>query len=181
MMNIRLRSLVLFGLLVTGIVACKKGKDGPPEEEQKPVAGSSPYISKILEFKQAPGQYTNDLIKTDILIGSAGNGLVSLGGYGGYIIFGFDHSVENANGVDLGIYGNPLIGQGFEFSEPGIVSVMKDENKNGLADDTWYELAGSEYSAATTVKNYTITYYRPANAKDDVRWTDNQGREGLIL
>ncbi|WP_316798417.1 PKD domain-containing protein [Pedobacter frigidisoli] len=162
------------------LISCKK-EVSEVKEEENPVVHSSPYINKIYEFKQAPGQFTNDLVKTDILIGSAGNGLVSLGAYGGFIVFGFDHPVENGSGADLGIYGNPLIASGMEFSEPGIVCVMKDENKNGLPDDTWYELAGSEYNASTTIKGYSITYHKPATLSDDIRWTDNQGKEGLVL
>ena len=38
-------------------------------------------------------------------------------------------------------------------SEPGIVLVSKDTNGNGLADDEWYELAGSEYNSPATTKN----------------------------
>lgn len=168
-----------FAMMV--MLACKK--DGKSPEE--PVLNQSPYVSKVFEFKPAPGQFTNeggaDAEKTKILIGNVGQGLVSLGAYGGYIIFGFDHPVTNASGVDLGIYGNPLTGVNAEFSEPGIVCVMQDVNKNGLPDDTWYELAGSDYHAATTIKNYKITYYKPAGLSDDIRWADNQGREGLVL
>lgn len=176
------KSIITLAILSAVLFSCKKEsaveKDGGGE---KAVATQSPYLNKIYEFKQAPGQFTNDLVKTDILIGSAGNGLVSLGAYGGFIVFGFDHSVTNAAGADLGIYGNPLIGVDMEFSEPGIVSVMQDVNKNGLPDDIWYELAGSEYNASTTLKNYKITYYKPAKITDDIRWTDNQGKEGLVL
>lgn len=174
--------LILIATAVVLLASCKKESAVEKESErEKPAVPQSPYLSKIYEFKQAPGQFTNDLVKTDILIGSAGNGLISLGGFGGYIIFGFDHSVTNAAGTDLGIYGNPLIGVDMEFSEPGIVCVMQDVNKNGLPDDVWYELAGSEYNAATTIKNYKITYYKPSKIIDDVRWTDNQGKEGLVL
>ena len=62
---------------------------------------------------------------------------VSLGGFGGYIVVGFDHSIDNSGDYDLGILGNSFSGS----SEPGIVWVMQDENGNGLPDDTWYELA----------------------------------------
>jgi len=168
-------------MLLSGILYSCKKETAAENEGEKPVTAQSPYLNKIYEFKQAPGQFTNDLIKTDILVGSGGNGLVSLGGYGGYIVFGFDHSIANTTGADLGIYGNPLIGVGMEFSEPGIVSVMQDVNKNGLPDDVWYELAGSEYNDPATIKNYKITYYKPAKLTDDVRWTDNQGKEGLVL
>jgi hypothetical protein len=172
------KPMVLLCLLA--IISCKKEKVVDKDKE-KEVHVPSPFVSKIYEFQQAPGQFTNDLVKTDILVGNAGNGLVSLGGFGGFIVFGFDHSVENIGGADLGIYGNPLIGEGRDFSEPGIVCVMKDENKNGLPDDIWYELAGSEYNASTTVRNYTITYYRPSAPSSDIFWKDNQGKEGFIL
>ena len=166
-------------LCLLAILSCKKEKVKKEDEIEAPA--SSAYVSKIYEFKQAPGQFTNDLVKTENLIGAAGNGLVSLGGYGGYIVFGFDHPIQNTTGADLGIYGNPLIGMGRDFSEPGIVCVMQDENKNGLPDDTWYELAGSEYGGSTTVKNYTITYYRPSTVNQDILWKDNLGKEGFIL
>lgn len=178
----KIKSIISLALLSAVLLSCKKenavDKDG---EGDKPTTNQSPYLNKIYDFKQAPGQFTNDLVKTDILIGSAGNGLVSLGGFGGYIVFGFDHSVTNTTGADLGIYGNPLIGVGMEFSEPGIVCVMQDQNKNGLPDDVWYELAGSEYNEQATIKNYKITYYKPTKLTDDIRWKDNQGKEGLVL
>ncbi len=36
---------------------------------------------------------------------------------------------------------------------------------DGLPDDEWYEIAGSEYGHAKTVKNYEITYYKPNENK----------------
>ncbi len=45
--------------------------------------------------------------------------------------------------------------------EPGIVEVSFDTNQNGLPDDEWYELAGSEYYKPETVKEYSITYRKP--------------------
>ena len=75
-----------------------------------------------------------------------GNGdYVSLGGFGGAIVVGFDHSIANDGdynfAVKNSVYSN--------YSEPGIVWVMQDENGNGLPDDTWYELKGSDYSTQT--------------------------------
>ena len=50
---------------------------------------------------------------------------LSLGAYGGYVVIGFDHSVENVPGeYDLILEGNAFAGS----SEPGIVWVMQDEN-----------------------------------------------------
>lgn len=156
---------------------------------------SAQYISKILEYKPAPGQFINkkpwgvpeNLSPTTSIVGRL-NGAMSLGAFGGYVIFKFDKSVENHKdnpyGIDFVIYGNPLTANGYErvtFSEPGIVWVMKDENNNGKADDTWYELAGSAYFFETTEKKYSVTYTNPqSEAAKDVPWTDNKGNSGAI-
>ena len=143
---------------------------------------SSKYISKIFEYAPAPGQHINQLTigspeQAQKLVGSITNS-VSLGGFGGYIIFGFDHSVVNQTGADLAVYGNPIAPPS-PFAEPGIVMVSQDKNGNGLADDEWFELAGSEYSKSTTIKNYEITYTNP-KAFVAVPWTDNQGNSGMV-
>lgn len=143
---------------------------------------SSKYISRVFEYLPAPGQHINQatlgsLEQAQKLIGGVSNSL-SLGGFGGYVIFGFDHSITNKESYDLGIYGNPQGGT-MPFAEPGIVMVSQDKNGNGLPDDEWYELAGSEYSKATTIKNYEITYTNP-KAFVDVPWTDNQGKSGVV-
>lgn len=154
-----------------------------------PVVGAQPnsskYISKVFEYLPAPGQHINmptigSLEQSQKLVGSAGasSSLVSLGGFGGYVIFGFDHSLNNKDGYDLGLYGNPQGGSA-PFAEPGIVMVSQDKNGNGLPDDEWYELAGSEHSKSTTIKNYEITYTNPKDFKD-VPWTDNQGKSGVL-
>lgn len=144
---------------------------------------SSKYISQVFEYAPAPGQFINEATlgspaQAQKLVGGITN-MVSLGGFGGYVVFGFDHSVKNQDGHDLAIYGNPA-GAPYHFSEPGIVMVSQDKNGNGLPDDEWYELAGSEYSKATTLKNYEITYTNP-KAFANVPWTDNQGNSGVLL
>ena len=154
-----------------------------PVPVNEPGANSSKYISKVFEYLPAPGQHINQASvgspeQAQKLVGGTSNS-VSLGGFGGYIIFGFDHSVKNQEGYDLGIYGNPSGGT-FPFSEPGIVMVSQDKNNNGLPDDEWYELAGSEYSKPTTIKNYEITYTNP-KASTNVTWTDNQGKSGEVI
>jgi hypothetical protein len=145
-------------------------------------ANSSKFISKIFEYLPAPGQHVNMATvgspeQAQKLVGGTTNS-VSLGGFGGYIIFGFDHSVKDQVGYDLAIYGNPT-GPSNASAEHGIVMVSQDKNGNGLADDEWYELAGSEYSKTTTIKNYEITYTNP-KAFVDVPWTDNQGGSGVV-
>ena len=154
--------------------------------------------NKVYEYTPAPGQFINEL-KTGGFDGTQttpeaaiayaerrmsevdrdGNpypNWVSLGGFGGYIVVGFDHSIDNSDSYDLGILGNSFSGS----SEPGIVWVMQDENGNGLPDDTWYELAGSETGKAETIRNYEVTYYRPSGASMPVQWIDNQGNSGEV-
>jgi hypothetical protein len=76
--------------------------------------------------------------------------------------------------------------------EPGIVMVSVDANGNGLADDEWYELACSDYCKETTIKNYSITYYKPDADKTPtadgmitdttyIRWTSSEGDEGYVM
>ena len=161
-------------------------------------AASKADWNKVYEYTPAPGQFINEL-KTGGFDGTQttpeaaiayaetrmgevdkqGNpypNWVSLGGFGGYIVVGFDHSIDNSGGYDIGILGNSFSGS----SEPGIVWVMQDENGNGLPDDTWYELAGSETGKTETITNYAVTYYRPSEPMQPVKWTDNQGNSGEI-
>ena len=161
-------------------------------------AGSSPDWNKVYEYTPAPGQFINEL-KTGGFDGSQTTqetaiayaearmraldksgrpspNWVSLGGFGGYIIVGFDHSIDNSGDYDLGILGNSFNGS----SEPGIVWVMQDENGNGLPDDTWFELAGSETGKSETIQNYAVTYYRPSGPGMPVQWADNMGKKGEI-
>lgn len=159
--------------------------------------GQSPYISRVFEFMPAPGQFVNIMPlyedgddseamrqKTENCIAGHNQEMISLGGWGGYVVFGFDHRIPNIQGdYDLKILGNafystsefPLYGS----SEPGIVMVSIDSNGNGLPDDEWYELAGSEYHSSDTRHGYSCTYTRPAT-NTDVPWTDNQGGSGKV-
>ncbi|GAA4206624.1 hypothetical protein GCM10022289_27870 [Pedobacter jeongneungensis] len=142
---------------------------------------STKFITTVFEYLPAPGQFINEslgsLAGAQKIIGDVSQtGLVSLGGFGGYIIFGFDHSVVNNTGADLAIYGNP-IGGTTPWAEPGIVMVSQDVNGNGKPDDEWYELAGSEYNNPLTIKNYEITYTNPKGFAN-VSWMDNQGNSG---
>ncbi len=62
-------------------------------------------------------------------------------------------------------------------SEPGIVWVMQDENGDGLPNDTWYELRGSEYGKAETWQDYAVTYHKPTGIQLPTPWTDNHGQK----
>ena len=101
---------------------------------------------------------------------------LSLGGWGGSVVAGFDHSISNGEGADFVIKGNTHEGS----SEPAIVWVMQDVNGNGQPDDVWYELRGSEYDAATSLRRYAVTYFRPVAERMSVAWSDNRGSEGRV-
>ena len=172
----------------------------------------SPYIAKVYEYCPAPGQFVNEmpryeegdtyesiLQKTEESISGTNDIMITLGGYGGYVTFGLDHTVMNIPGEkDFRIWGNCF----YELlqpdkkggsAEPGIVMVSYDRNCNGLPDDEWYELAGSEYNSPLTRHNYSITYHRPDpdrqivededNSLVDIyyiRWEDNSGKSGYM-
>lgn len=154
-------------------------------------ATSSNIWNKVYEYIPAPGQFIGEM-KTGGFTGQEttheqalayaeerlGKKIwVSLGGFGGYITVGFDHSIPNSGGdYDFTIQGNAFDGS----SEPGIIWVMQDINNNGLPDDEWYELKGSETGKPETIQDYEITYYRPAGKGMDVQWTDSRGKSGSI-
>jgi hypothetical protein len=140
---------------------------------------SAKYLSELIEYKPAPGRFLESFKEGDaegILGDPKDTQWVYLGGFGGYVSAGFDHTILNAEGRDFAVYSNVYEG----MSEPGIVMVSFDYNGNGKADDEWFELAGCEYDSDKTIHNYEITYTNPKGAKD-VSWTDNQGKSGVII
>lgn len=147
-------------------------------------SGSKTDWDKVYEFLAAPGQFVNENYTATTMEAAcsyaekqlAQNAYVSLGGFGGYVVIGFDHSIENDGGYNFQIIGNSFKGS----SEPGIVYVMQDENGDGLPNDTWYELKGSEYGKPETIQDYEVTYYKPRAAGMPVSWTDNQGKTGSV-
>ena len=172
----------------------------------------SPYISRVLEYRPAPGQFINEmpayeegdtyadmLQKAEDCISGTNDVMISLGGFGGYVTFSFDHTVINRPGEkDFRIWGNCFYeltdpGRKGGSAEPGIVMVSYDANCNGLPDDPWYELAGSDYRNPATRHGYSITYRRPDPSQtpvedetgflSDIRyisWTDSEGAAGYM-
>lgn len=174
------------------------------------------HLTKVFDFLPSYGQFTNDLPKYEAgdskerMIEKVENAIarekpsmISLGGYGGYVVFGFDHTIPNIPGKrDFRVNGNAFWaaanpnpeapGRGGSC-EPGIIMVAYDKNQNGIPDeDEWYEIAGSEHSNPKTIKNYEITFHRPDPNKIPVKdpsvgwatdleyiyWEDNQGNKG---
>ena len=147
------------------------------------VAGNSPYIAHVYDYLPAPGQFVNvypayqpGYTKADILaqletalVGKT-NATVSLGSYGGYIVFGFDHPVVNRHGYDVKIYGNAIQSEAVAnmpggSCEPGIIMVGLDMDDDGVPSegDKWYEIKGADYDRSQ--HGYEITYYKPDENK----------------
>lgn len=169
-------SILSFLLLILVCVGCNNNSSN--ELPEKP---TSKWVARILDYRPAPGGFINTTMgrpsAPESIVGKGG-GAVTLGGFGGYIIFSFDHRVRNIQGVDFVIHGNAFEGS----SEAAAVMVAVDVNKNGVADDPWYELRGDMYEAPSTVHGYTITYTQPIDTARavDVPWIDNQGGSGAI-
>ncbi len=134
------------------------------------------YLAHVYEYLPGMGQFVNELPKyeegddaetmcrkCEQAIANNAGGLVCLGGWGGYITFGFDHPVENKEGRDIQILANAYYMTGsteYGSSEHGIVLVSRDANNNGVPDDTWYELKGCLYDNPQTNHTYQKTYTR---------------------
>ncbi|MGN0187658.1 MAG: PKD domain-containing protein [Paludibacteraceae bacterium] len=151
----------------------------------------SPYIERVYEYCPAPGQFVNLLPAytagddatamaqkaTDCIAGTDNGTILSLGAWGGYIIFGFDHAIPNNAGADFKITGNAFVGN----AEPGIVMVASDNNRNGLPDDPWYEIQGSAHTHDDTQQQYAVTYRKHNQSNDSIEWQDNRGNRGFIV
>lgn len=133
-----------------------------------PNGGTTAAGVEVYAFLPAPGQFTNEGVTTggwgDIYDGNGNlkansSTGVSLGFFGGYVVYKFDNPVANAStnpyGADFIVYGNAFWGN----SEPGCVQVSQDGN-------TWYDIAGSRYYDGSTVKNYSLTYQNPNVSED---------------
>ena len=166
----------------------------PPEGTYRRgvTTGSQSLVNKVYEYMPAPGHQVNgytivgDFIHDGATMEEAcakalrhfqNQWSVSLGGQGGYLIAGFDHSVEvSRDDYDLVIRSNPFSYQ----SEPGIIWVSQDVNGDGLPNDPWYELAGSEYGTENETLEYAITYYKPTSPRSATGWRDCFGETGMV-
>ncbi len=170
-----------------------------------PSQKQTPYFAKVFDYNPAPGQFVNELPPYEEgdtykdMLGKVGDWLIgddtymiTLGGWGGSVTLGFDHTIVNVKGkCDFRVNGNafgsnkgrpdaPFGGS----CEPGIIMVAYDKNKNGQPDeDEWYEIKGSgnfssenepwysfsqEYGNDLNVyRNYEMTYYRPESEEND--------------
>lgn len=160
---------ILLGL-ISCLISCEKDNSKEKNEQKE----NSAYITDVFEYVYGVGQHTNMITEktSDNFIGNTPN-YVLLGGWGGYIIAGFDHNIQNKDGYDFAI-----ICKGSVCPEPAVIYVMEDTNNDGKPNDTWYQIKGSEYE--NSIHNYAVTYHY--NGKDkNITWTDNQGNEGELV
>lgn len=190
-------SVIVNGQYMASVkVTCVNATEAQRFRQASPT--SSSVSTKVFEWCPAPGQFIGET-QTGGMTGNettlsaanawaekrlAANSFVSLGGFGGYIIVGFDHSIPCRDGqYDFSVLGNAYFnsqsGTGGS-NEPGIVYVMQDVNGNGLPDDEWYELRGSDTGIDGTLQNYSVTYFRPSGSGMAVQWVDNLGLHGVI-
>ena len=178
----------------------------------KPTIQPSPYIAKVFDYMPAPGQFVNKLPEYEEgdthsdMVQKANEWLVgedawtiTLGGWGGYVVFGFDHTIVNVAGrrdfrSNGNAFGSAVSRPGAPFGgscEPGIIMVAYDKNKNGNPDDDeWYEIKGSASFSAESepwydialesgndtrvIRDYEMTYHRPVSEESEIEaQTDN--------
>ena len=139
---------------------------------------SSAYITQVFDYVYAPGQHASLAKKSDIsnFIGepTPDKSFLYLGGFGGYVVAGFDHNVTNGENFDFEIFA--LKGAS---PEPGIVYVMSDSNSNGLPDETWYELKGNQVS--NSKRHYWVRYYKAVSDTTNITWKDSEGIRGELI
>lgn len=126
-----------------------------------PPAAASPFATTWWFFEPAPGQFVNNAIfnypfTTLGAPDGAGteygnvNSVLSLGGFGGSVVLGFDHLVEddprNPFGLDAIVFGNATwIGGDPDrhWAECAVIEIALDANDDGLPNDPWYLIPGS--------------------------------------
>lgn len=129
-----------------------------------PVAMGGPFANQVTAYDPAPGQFVNNSAFNDptkALGPPSGGGtlspdnssVVSLGGFGGSITLGFDHTVGddagNPFGLDLIVFGNATWvadDPNRRWAECAQIEVSRDANTNGLADDAWFLIPGTHIS-----------------------------------
>lgn len=143
-------------------------------------AGESPFATTVVEYAPAPGNFVNmpEFDDPSAAVGPPQGGgtfapsngsIVTLGGFGGTLILGFDHRVKddprNAFGMDAIVYSNAhwqSSNPRRRFAECASIEISLDENANGQADDAWYLIPGSHI-------------VDPAEQFTEVTWDDDIG------
>ena len=166
-----IRVIIIVLIFCSFVASCKTN------DEPENLSGNSAYITRVFDYKYAPGQHAKLAKLSDTLnvIGkpTADKAWLYLGGFGGYVVCGFDHNVQNGDGADFEIYALKGVS-----SEPGIVYVMSDDNADGKPNETWYELKGNQFD--NSKRNYWVRYYKAKNDTSNVTWKDSEGARGEL-
>ncbi|MFT3902356.1 MAG: PKD-like domain-containing protein [Niabella sp.] len=130
-----------------------------------PFANGTQFLNTYNDYLTALSQY----IKTNPLID------LGLGWWGGYAVYGFDHTIVDVLGKsDIQLFVND-----YYPSYPSYF-VAYDKNKNGIPDDEWYEIKTSVYGTED-IKDYQVTLSLNTQNIDQKQviyeWKDNQGTE----
>lgn len=167
--NFRCFNTLSLIFLILNLTSCEKSKDE---------VISVIYLTEVFEYQYAPGQHAQIAKPTDAanIIGSplCSTGWLYLGGWGGYVIAGFEHNVINKEGYDFEIFALPGASP-----EPAIVYVMQDENSDGKPNDTWYELKGNQFE--NSKRNYWVRYYKAFSDSANITWKDCEGNTGELI
>ncbi len=192
--------------IITIASGCSNDSQDEPQPEPEPetqpetedYAQGSRCTVTVLDYSPAPGQFVNVIpeyeegdtweeINLKAAESLCNGDMITLGAWGGNVTLKLSEPIDNVEGNDFRVVGNAIYSAASTSgilcgsAEPGIVLVMKDENGNGLADDTWYELSGDQ--TANGIAGYSVTYYQPqADATDDqyIFWEASDGDCGYL-
>ncbi len=121
----------------------------------------SPFAATVPDYTPAPGQLVNNPAFNDPThalgpptgggtLNPDNSGIVTLGGFGGYIVLAFDHTVEdhpaNPLGLDAIVFSNAFHVSGNpnrKWAESAHIEISQDTNQNSQPDDPWYLIPGS--------------------------------------
>lgn len=148
----------------------------------------SPFAASVVDYQPAPGQFVNHDSFSDPAqvvgppsgtgtIDGTDSGVVTLGGFGGFVVLQFDHTVlddpANAFGIDAIVFGNAFWVDGDpnrRWAECAHIEISLDENLNGEPDDAWYLVPGSHlpspdaaFQSQTWDDNTSSNVYPPVN------------------
>lgn len=188
--------LALTSIALTGCADDYKGQPDTPGSEYTP----HNVAVEVLDYSPMPGQFVNELpeiapnadavaVRRAVQQSLDRGNLICLGGFGGSVTLRLKtpilHSPQ-AQG-DFRVLGNAFYwgtstydGMRVGSSEPGVVCVMEDVNRNGKADDTWYYLRGARWEQARVT---TVTYTDNSAAGDNdafVLWSADDGTSGVL-
>lgn len=157
----------------------------------------SGYVTSLLEYQPSPmasfnwtrltGNTKSFLLPYDEFLSAISEHITErrtdqlvIGDWGGYAVFGFDHTVANVPGkTDIQVY----VADYYPDGENAFF-IAYDKNKNGKPDDDeWYEIKNSNYGKEN-IKDYEVTFtFKNIDIETNQQvfeWEDNQGEKGEV-